>query len=61
MDGFALAGKTIDVHTLQGELEDRNTAEKPQQIVPTESKMTAGGDSLEMTFPALSFTVLRIE
>jgi len=63
LGGFLPAGPTMRVTDLAGRLEDENTAAEPQRIVPRERRLPHAirGGRLEYTFPAFSFTILRLE
>ena len=63
IDGFALAGRNVQVTEIAGPLDAGNTADDPQHIVPRERlwPLPENRDALEYVFPPQSFTVLRFE
>jgi alpha-L-arabinofuranosidase len=63
LGGFTPVSRATDVIELAGRLDDENTADEPRRILPRERRLPlARGDGrLEYTFPAYSFTILRLE
>jgi hypothetical protein len=63
LGGFSPAGGSMRVSDLSGRLQDENSADNPRQIVPRERTLPHGirDRRLEYTFPAYSFTILRLE
>jgi alpha-L-arabinofuranosidase len=54
---------SAQVLQIKGDLNDRNTADKPDNIVPTESRLPVSSDSSRLiyTFPAYSLTIINFE
>ncbi len=63
LDGFVPDGPFAEVVTLQGELDDRNSEQEPNKIVPAYSRLAipAGSQQLKHTFPAHSYTVIELK
>lgn len=62
LEGFVPKSALAEVDCLQGPLEAVNTAAQPQRVLPQRSHWRHGLDagSAEYTFPAHSFTLLRL-
>ncbi|HTU23508.1 MAG TPA: alpha-L-arabinofuranosidase C-terminal domain-containing protein [Gemmataceae bacterium] len=63
LEGFAPSAPTAAVTELAGKLEDENTSEEPERVVPRTRAWRHGskGGRVKYTFPPLSFTILRFK
>jgi alpha-L-arabinofuranosidase len=63
LEAFVSAKATARVTTLSGDWEDRNTPEQPDRVKPVESNWTHAfqNGKASYTFPANSFTTIRLE
>jgi hypothetical protein len=60
LGGFTPRLPTLQVTEIGGKLDDANTPEEPRRVSPRENTVPLGRRS-EYTFPAYSFTILRLE
>jgi alpha-L-arabinofuranosidase len=60
LDGFGPLESKAEVTTLSGALDDRNTPEAPERIVPKRSAIDDAGARFSYEFPARSYTILKL-
>lgn len=58
--GFKGQKSSANISTLSGNLSDRNTPDEPGKIVPQRSVAKIQGDTFKRTFPAYSYTLIRL-
>jgi alpha-L-arabinofuranosidase len=60
LDGFVPVQAKAEVTTLSGALDDRNSPEAPERIVPKRSAIDDAGARFSYEFPARSYTILKL-
>jgi len=62
LEGLPNAARCVEIHEMSGyELDQENSFEEPEAVVPKRKEMRTSGSCFEYEFPARSLTVLRVK
>ncbi len=60
LTNFRSGTTVVNIESLSGKLSDENTPENPEEIKPAETTLTISGNTFIYTFPAFSYTILKL-